>query len=237
MNVEIWSDVVCPWCAIGKARFEQALESFPQRDEVTVTWRSFELDPQAPKRREGDYVSMLAKKYGTSAAQAQQMIDRMTDSAAEEGLDFDFSIAKPGNTFDAHRLLHLATDPDTRSGGLQNRLKDRLLLAYHSQGEAIGDHDTLQRLAVEVGLDEVEVKETLTGDGYADAVRADENQARTYGISGVPFFVLDGRIGISGAQPSDVMLEGLRQAWPETAPLQIIGSAAAEGDTCGIDGC
>lgn len=232
MNVEIWSDVVCPWCAIGKARFEQALESFPQRDEVTVTWRSFELDPQAPKRREGDYVSMLAKKYGTSPSQAQQMIDRMTDSAAEEGLTFDFSIAKPGNTFDAHRLLHLARDR-----GLQNQLKDRLLRAYHSEGQAIGDHDTLQRLAVEVGLDEVEVKEALASDAYADAVRADETQARQYGISGVPFFVLDGRIGISGAQPAEVMVEALRQAWPDDEPLQVVGSSSVDGDACGIDGC
>ncbi len=233
LSVEIWSDVVCPWCAIGKARFDQALEGFGRADEVVVRWRSFELDPGAPARREGDYVSMLAAKYRTSAAGAQEMIDRMTDSAAAEGLSFDFSIAQPGNTFDAHRVIHLAQDR-----GLQHQVKDRFLRGYHSEGAAIGDHEEIQRMAVEAGLDEVEVKEVLASDAYADAVRADEEQAVEYGISGVPFFVIDGRIGVSGAQPPEVLLQALRQAWPEPEPLRMVQPDAAEtGDACGIDGC
>lgn len=240
LTVEIWSDVVCPWCAIGKARFEKALEDCGRADEVAVRWRSFELDPQAPRRREGDYATMLARKYRTSVDQAQQMIDRMTASAAAEGLTFDFSVAKPGNTFDAHRLLHLAADRDQQDGRpyeLQSRLKDRLLRGYHAEGEAVGDHETLRRLAVDAGLDEVEVKETLAGDAYASAVRADEEQAQHYGISGVPFFVLDRRIGVSGAQPAHVMADALRQAWPDTAPLQVVQPAGQDGDSCDVDGC
>ncbi|MGI9018110.1 MAG: DsbA family oxidoreductase [Euzebya sp.] len=232
LTVEIWSDVVCPWCAIGKARFETALQSYPRAEEVQVRWRSFELDPQAPRSREGDYVGHLARKYGTTTAQAQAMIDRMTDTAAAEGLTFDFTIAKPGNTFDAHRVIHLAADQ-----GMQDQVKQRFLQGYHSEGEAIGQHETLQRLAVQAGLDEVAVKDVLAGDGYAEAVRADEAQAMEYGISGVPFFVLDGRIGVSGAQPAQMLLDTLHQAWPVGGSLQVVDADSTEGDVCGVNGC
>lgn len=208
LKVQIWSDVVCPWCAVGKARFEQALDRFDHASQVQVTWRSFELDPNAPASRDDDYVSMLAHKYGTSVDQAQQMIQRMTDNGAAEGLDFRFDIAQPGNTFDAHRLIHLGAER-----GRQHQVKARFLDAYHSEGRAIAEHDTLQELAVEAGLDPVQVKEVLATDAYADAVRADEEQAREYGISGVPFFVIDGRFGINGAQPPEVLLQALKQAW------------------------
>ncbi len=230
-EVQIWSDVVCPWCAIGKARFDRALQDFEHADEVTVRWRSFELDPQAPATRDGDYATMLAAKYRTSTEQAQGMIDRMTQSAADEGLHFDFSIARPGNTFDAHRVIHLA-----QARGLQQQVKDRFLRGYHSEGAAIGLHEEIQRLAVEAGLDEVEVKEVLAGDAYAADVRADEAQAMEYGISGVPFFVIDGRYGVSGAQPPEMILEALRKAWP-AQPLLDVMAPPADGDACGIDGC
>ena len=214
MQVEIWSDVMCPWCAVGKARFERALGEFPHADEVEVRWRSFELDPDAPAEKDGDYVGRLAEKYGTSQVEAQRMIDTMTATGAGEGLDFRFDRVRPGNTFDAHRLLHLAHER-----GLQHELKERFLTAYLNEGEAVGRADVLRRLATEVGLDEVEVDDVLAGDAYADAVRGDERQAMAYGIRGVPFFVLDGRLGVSGAQPAEALLGALTQAYGPPAPL------------------
>ena len=238
MLVEIWSDVVCPWCAIGKARFERALADAPYRDEVEVVWRSFELDPHAPPTRDGDYATMLATKYRATRDQAQAMIDRMVDTAAGEGLAFDFDIAKPGNTFDAHRVLHLARDR-----GRQIAVKDRFLRGYHSEGAAIGDHATITRLAAEAGLDAVEVGEVLASDRYADAVRADEEQAYEYGCSGVPFFVLDRRFAIPGAQPVDVMRQALDRAHAAGGPLEVVTSAGGQdhahraGDACADGAC
>ena len=220
MQVDIWSDIVCPWCAIGKARFEQALAQFPHRDDVTVRWRSFELDPGGQTTAEGSYVGRLAAKYGTSTAKAQQMIDGVAAQARAEGLAFRFDIARPAHTFDAHRLLHLA---DAR--GRQEDLLERLITAHFSEGAAVDDAATLQRLATEAGLDEVEVKEVLAGDAYAPAVRADEQQAAAYGIRGVPFFVLDGRLGVSGAQPASVLRQALDEAWAAAPPLSMVGSA------------
>jgi len=233
MKVEIWSDVVCPWCYIGKRRFEAALARFAHRDEVELVWRSFELDASSPPSasEQGSYAARLAEKYRTSPAQAQQMLDTMTATAAEEGLDFRFDLARPGNTFDAHRLLHLAL-----AHGLQDALKERLDRGTFSEGLACSDHDALTAVAVEVGLPEAEVREVLDGDRYADAVRADEAQAGAYGISGVPFFVVDGRYGISGAQGADLLLSALDQAWSERSPLTLVTGAApaCEGDACAV---
>lgn len=209
--VEIWSDVVCPWCAIGKVRFERALAGVSDEVDVQVRYRSFELDPTTPSEVEGDYVDRLATKYRTSTAQAQAMIDRMTAQAAVEGLHFDFAAARPGNTLDAHRLLHLAADR-----GLQHELKGRLLAGYLSEGAAIGTHDALRRLATDAGLNDDEVDAVLAGDAYADAVRADERQAYAYGITGVPFFVIDRRYGVSGAQPAEVLWQAMEQARHDT---------------------
>lgn len=223
MQVEIWSDVVCPWCAIGKARFESALAELPNRDEVEVVWRSFELDPNAPRRRDGDYAALLAGKYGTSHAEAQAMIEHMTATAAGEGLVFDFTRVRPGNTFDAHRVLHLAADR-----GRQHEVKARFLAAYLGEGAAIGDHETLIGLAVEAGLDAAEVATLLGGDDYATAVRRDQQQALAYGIRGVPFFVIDGRYGISGAQPSEALRRALETADAERRTLTTIGAAGPQ---------
>jgi predicted DsbA family dithiol-disulfide isomerase len=231
MQVEIWSDVVCPWCYIGKRRFEAALEAFPHADEVQVVWRSFELDPEAPATVDVDLMERLATKYGVSREQAEAMNDRVTRTADEVGLSYRLDIARPGNTFDAHRLLHLAADR-----GVQGDLKERLLAAYQSNGEPISDHETLVRAALAVGLDEAEVRELLTSDRYGEDVRADERDARALGISGVPFFVLDRRYGVSGAQPPEVLLEALEQAWAERSPLQVV-AGAADADACGPDGC
>lgn len=238
MKVEIWSDVVCPWCSIGASRFESALARFGARDEVEVVWRSFELDSAAPPSaaQAGSYVQRLAAKYGVSAAEAQQMIDTMTSAAAAEGLDFRFDLARAGNTFDAHRLLHLALER-----GIQARLKERLDRATFSQGLAVSDHAELTRVAVGAGLDEAEVTAVLAGDRYTGAVRADESRARAYGINGVPFFVVDGRYGVSGAQPAEALLRVLEQAWEERTPLTLVsgapgpdGSSACDGDTCAV---
>jgi predicted DsbA family dithiol-disulfide isomerase len=228
VNVEIWSDIACPWCAVGKRRFERALAGFEHRDEVTVTFRSFELDPDAPAARESSSAEHLATKYGTSLEQAQAMNQRMTETAAEDGLDFRFDRARGGNTFDAHRLLHLAA-----AHGRQHELKERLMRAYLGEGELMSDHAALTRLAVEAGLPEDEVRDTLATDRFAADVREDEATAHGLGISAVPFFVIDRRFGLAGAQPPEVIGEGLRRAWEAQAPLSVV----AEGDVCGPDGC
>jgi predicted DsbA family dithiol-disulfide isomerase len=235
VRVEIWSDVVCPWCAIGKARFERALAGMDGADGVTVRYRSFELDPTTPRVVEGAYVERLAVKYRTTPAQAQTMIDRMSAQASAEGLTFDFATARPGNTFDAHRLLHLAADR-----GMQHDLKDRLLTGYLCEGAAIGTHDALRRLASDAGLDDAEVRDVLAGDAYADAVRADEQQARAYGITGVPFFVIDGRYGVSGAQPPEVLRQALtqaREATPEAEESAAAGHRGHDPRACADGSC
>ena len=210
MKVEIWSDVVCPWCYIGKRRFEAALAKFEHRDEVELVWRSFELDPSTPHSKDmrGTYAERLARKYRTSPEQAQGMLDNMTQVAATEGLEFRFDLSRGGNTFDAHRLLHLALER-----GVQDELKERLDKATFSEGLAVSDHDALAALAVEVGLPEDEVRDVLAGDRYAEAVRADEAAARELDITGVPFFVFDEKFAISGAQPADRLLRVLQRAY------------------------
>lgn len=206
MRVEIWSDVVCPWCYVGKRNFEAALAQFEQRDQVEVIWRAFELDPSAPLEREGDYATHLAHKYGLSVAQAQKMIETMTATGAEAGVVLDFDRARPGNSFDAHRLIHLAGER-----GVQDAVKERFLRATFTDGEPIADRDVLLRLAVEAGLSKDEAVAVLESDAYANNVRAEENQALDLGISAVPFFVIDRTFGLPGAQPPDIILRALQR--------------------------
>jgi predicted DsbA family dithiol-disulfide isomerase len=213
VNVEIWSDIACPWCAVGKRRFEKALAACDRRDDVTVTWRSFELDPGAPAERPGPRDAHLAQKYGMSVEQAREMHERMTQTAAGEGLDFRFDKARSGNTFDAHRIVHLA-----KQHGLQDEMNERLLAAHFTDGELVSDHATLSRLALEAGLPEDEVAATLATDRFADDVRADETTARTLGINAVPTFVVDRRIGVSGAQPPEVLGELLARGLEDAQP-------------------
>jgi predicted DsbA family dithiol-disulfide isomerase len=232
MKVEIWSDVVCPWCYVGKRRFETALAAFEHRADVEVSWRAFELDPDAPAVREGDPVQGLADKYGMSRAQALAANARLTDMAAAEGLEFHLDTARGGNTFDAHRLIHLAGEK-----GIQDAVKERFMRAYFTENEPVGDPETLTRLAVEAGLDEADVKTVLTSGEYATDVIADEQQAAAYGISGVPFFVVDAKYGVSGAQSPDVLLQTLRTAYAEANPLTMVttgGDGVCEGDACAI---
>jgi predicted DsbA family dithiol-disulfide isomerase len=205
LTVEIWSDVVCPWCYIGKRRFEAALAEFPHP--VETVWRSFELDPGAPAVREHTATEHLAAKYGMSVEQAQASHARMTELAAAEGLEYDFGKTRGGNSFDAHRLIHLAA-----AHGKQDEAKERLMRAYFTEGVAIGDREALVALAADIGLDGDEVRVALDGDAYGDAVREDELLAQRIGIQGVPFFVLDRRLGVSGAQPAEVLVQALEQA-------------------------
>jgi predicted DsbA family dithiol-disulfide isomerase len=228
MLVEIWSDVACPWCYVGKRRFEQAIAGFEHRDEVQLTWRSFELDPSAPPVIEGDRAARIAAKYGTTVERAREMEQRMVDTAAAEGLSFRFDIARSGTTFDAHRLVHLAAEHD-----LADAMKERLLRAYFSEGELISDHETLVRLAGEVGLDRDEVRATLGGERYAAEVRDDEQTAAVLGITAVPTFVIDRAFGVSGAQPPAELLAFLRQGWASRASEPVL----ATGDACAADGC
>jgi predicted DsbA family dithiol-disulfide isomerase len=229
VHVEIWSDIACPWCYVGKRRFEKALADFEHRDEVTVTWRSFELDPDAPAERPGDRSTHLAEKYGTTREKAEEMHEHMTGVAAGEGLDFRFDVARDGNTFDAHRVLHLAA-----AHGRQDALKERLLRAHFTEGELMSDHDVLARLAGEAGLPEDEVRDVLTTDRYAADVREDERTAAALGGRAVPFFVIDRAIGASGAQPPQVFAQLLQQAWDARKPVVPVVTG---GDACGPDGC
>jgi predicted DsbA family dithiol-disulfide isomerase len=227
VHVEIWSDIACPWCYIGKRRFEAALAAYEHRDEVTVTWRSFELDPQGPPERTGDYAAHLARKYGMSREEAGAMHDRMTETAARDGLDFRFDIARAGNTFDAHRIVHLAA-----AHGAQDAMQERIMRAYLGEGELISDHATLERLAIEAGLPGDEARAVLASDRYAAEVRDDERTAAQFGINAVPFFVADRAIGASGAHPPEQLLELLRQARAANPPAAV----AAAGETCAADG-
>ncbi len=172
MDVDIWSDIACPWCYVGKRRLEAALGAFEHRDEVQVRWHSFELDPNAPAEREGDVASNLASKYGTTPDRALAMLAQMTETAAGDGLEFHFERARSGNTFDGHRLIHLALEC-----GLQDAMKERLMRAYLTEGELISDRATLRGLALEVGLPEEPVDELLAGERFAEEVRTDEYTA------------------------------------------------------------
>jgi predicted DsbA family dithiol-disulfide isomerase len=213
MRVDIWSDVVCPWCYVGKRRFEAALAGFAHRDGVEVHWRSFELDPRAPRVRDVDRIEHLATKYRIPREQAEAMERQINEAGRAAGLEFRLDRSRGGNSFDAHRLLHLAADH-----GLGDQLKERLLRAYFTDGEPIGDPATLARLAVDTGLPPAEVDDVLAGDRYVDAVRADEATAHAYGATGVPFFVIDETYGIAGAQSPEVFANILDRAWSETHP-------------------
>ncbi|MDF1523317.1 MAG: DsbA family oxidoreductase [Trueperaceae bacterium] len=233
MKIEIWSDVVCPFCYVGKRRLEAALAAFPHREDVEVVWRSFELAPNAPAETGEPLDAMLARKYGMGLAEARAANARVTAMAAEVGLEFRLERARSGNTFDAHRLLHLAAER-----GLGGAAKERLLRAYFTEGRAVGVRDELVALGIELGLAEGEVRAALEGDAHADAVRADQREARELGVQGVPFFVIDRRYAVSGAQPEAVFSEALARAWAERAPeLQAVGAdtdAACVDEACAV---
>lgn len=229
MLVEIWSDIACPWCYVGKRRFEAALRLFEHRQEVVVHWRSFELDPGAPAERGGDGADHLARKYGTTREQAIEMFDRMTRAGAEDGLDFHFELQRSGSTFDGHRLVHLAD-----AHGLQDAMKERLLKAYLEEGQLVSDHAMLRRTAAEVGLPADAVADLLACDHLSAEVREDERIAAQLGISGVPFFVVDRALAASGAQPPELLRQLLDQAWAKRIAAAAV--TAPERDASDPDG-
>jgi predicted DsbA family dithiol-disulfide isomerase len=212
VHVEIWSDIACPWCYVGKRRFETAVANFEHRDEVSVRWRSFELDPAAPLTREGDGADHLARKYGMSREQALAMQANLTAVAATEGLALRFDIARGGNTFDAHRLVQLAAAHD-----LQDQMQERLFRAYFGEGVAVGDPAALEPLATEIGLPASEVRDVLATQRYAEEVREDEREAMELGITAVPFFAVDRAIGVAGAHPPELLRKVLLKGWDAAA--------------------
>jgi predicted DsbA family dithiol-disulfide isomerase len=230
IQVEVWSDIVCPWCYIGKRRLEGALADF--RGEVSVRWRSFQLDPSTPSGDPRTVGESLAARKGLSAGQVKGMFAHVTGIAAQEGLEYDFDRARTANTLDAHRLLHFA-----KAHGRQGEVKERLMRAYFTEGADVGDHTVLASLAAETGLDEVAAKQALTDGSYAQDVAADIAQAREYGISGVPFFVFNERIGVSGAQPREVFEQALRQSSLTMLQAPAGSSTNETSGECADDSC
>ncbi|MFD1468983.1 DsbA family oxidoreductase [Hymenobacter caeli] len=235
MKVEIWSDVVCPFCYIGKRRFEEGLRQFGHPETVEVTWRSFQLTPDfVPEPGVSIHASLAAKK-GVSLAEGRKMNDYMAGVAKEVGLHYDFERAVPANTFLAHQLIHLGAHH-----GRQDATKERLMAAYYTQGRDLNDVDTLVQLGSEVGLDAAEIRQALAAGTYAEAVRYDEYQAQQIGVQGVPFFVFEDKYAVSGAQPAELFTEVLNKVWEEAQPArpQLVAVAgAADGPACGPDGC
>lgn len=212
MRVDIWSDVVCPWCYVGKARFENALGSFAHRDEVEVVYRSFELDPARPAGERETVLGMLSRKYGMPPEQAREAEERVAGLARAEGLGYN-SQRPVGNTFSLHRVLHLGKEQ-----GVQHDLLAAIYRAYFAEAREIFDAPVITAVAAAAGLDAEAVRKVLdNGDAYAGDVRADENEARRLGISGVPFFVFDMTLGVSGAQAADTFSQALEQAWARAA--------------------
>jgi predicted DsbA family dithiol-disulfide isomerase len=236
MRIEIWSDVVCPWCYIGKRRLETALSTFAPAAEdgsVEIVWRSFQLDPSAPQVPVETVAESLGRKYGGGPEAGKEMIDRVEAVAAAEGLLFRHHASLRVNTVDAHRVLHLALE--TGGPELQGRVKEALLSSYFIETENVADHGVLTRIATAAGLDSDRVAAVLGSNEYADAVEADIREASALGANGVPFYVIDRKYGISGAQEVAVFTDVLEKAWSEAHPkLDLVGGGA---DACGPEGC
>ncbi|MCA0971527.1 DsbA family oxidoreductase [Halobacillus litoralis] len=233
MKIEVWSDFVCPFCYIGKARLEDALEAIPEKDQVDMVFKSFELDPNAEQGTGQNIHEKLAAKYGRSMEEAKGMTASMTQQAELEGLDFRFDQMVPTNTFDAHRVAKFA---ESKGNGLKTA--QRFFQAVFTDGNDVGDHDTLIRLAKESGLDEEEVREVLNGDAFTEQVRAEENEGRELGVQGVPFFVINRKYAVSGAQPKETFTQALQKAFEEEkAAPQFETFSTNQGEACTDETC
>ncbi|KUP08083.1 DSBA oxidoreductase [Bacillus coahuilensis m2-6] len=229
MQVEVWSDFVCPFCYIGKRRLEKALETFPHKNQVEVIFRSFELDPNAPKEGKQSMAEILATKYRVSLEQAKGMCDNMAAQAKQEELDYYFDTMIPRNSFDAHRVVHYAS-----KHGKMNEMSERLFYAFFTESKDIANPDTLVTLASEVGLDGFDVLRMLTSDEHKKDVRNDEVLGSKLGIKGVPFFIFNKKYAVSGAQPLQVFQEVLEKSWNENKDIEVV---ASEGEHCTADSC
>ncbi|MDQ0851713.1 putative DsbA family dithiol-disulfide isomerase [Arthrobacter sp. B3I9] len=233
MKIEIWSDVACPWCYIGKRRFETALAAFPHRESVEVTWRSYQLDPTVPDHYDGTELDYLSTRKGMAPDQVSQMFEHVAAQAKGEGLNYRFDDVVVANSFTAHRLIHLAA-----AHGKQDAAKERLLNDHFEHGKDIGNEEYLTSVGLDLGIDAGDVAELFSTAKYADDVRQDFAEARALGITGVPFFVIDRKFGLSGAQPADTFTAALEQAWQESNPLVLVNSAGdGAGEACGPAGC
>lgn len=230
MRIDVWSDILCPFCHLGRRHLELALEQFEHADEVDVVWHSFQLDREAPAVDDAPVIDRVAAKYGASRERMVAQHEQMARDAAAVGLDFAWADLKGGNSYDAHRLLHLA-----RSVGREEEVTARVMRAWYTEGAAIGDRDVLVRLAVEAGLEEEAVRETLESDDFGIDVRTDLALASQIGITAVPTFVLDQKYGVSGAQPVEVLLGALRQVWDlrGTEPEVEAAGGGCGGGCCG----
>ncbi|MET3524005.1 DsbA family oxidoreductase [Mesorhizobium abyssinicae] len=234
MKVEIWSDVACPWCYIAKHRFDNALSQFEHREQVEVIWRSYQLDPDAPAMSNMSLNDSLSEKHGLSLEEAIAMNDQMRRLGAQEGLNYDFDRARYGNSFDAHRLIHFA-----RQRGVQTTMEERLFRAYFTEGKALGDTNILVELAREVDINAEEARAVLVGEAFAEQVRADTESARRLGLKGIPFFIIDEKYAIAGAQASETFRDALERAWMESHPLVSLwgpemGAGYCKDGTCEI---
>ncbi len=227
MKIEIWSDFACPFCYIGKTRFEQALSQFEHKDQIEIDYKAYQLNPYAPKVMTKSAHEAFAEGHGMSPADAKQRFQMFAQNAKTVGLTYNYDIIQMTNTFDAHRLAKLANEK-----GLEDKLTSRLMKAYFTDGLNLADIDTLVKLAVEVGLDETEAKDVLESGKYGDAVKDQMDEGRQIGVQGVPFFVINRKYGVSGAQQTDYFLQALRQIWTEENPIQTMG----EGETCTDEG-
>ena len=232
MKIEIWSDVVCPFCYIGKRKLEKAMAKFPQQEAIEIEWKSFQLNPDLKTNPSISTLEYLAESKGWSLEQAREISSQVAGMAESEGLTFNFEKAVVANTKNAHRLIHLA-----KVSGKGGEMKERLLKAYFTEGLNIDDSETLIALGKEIGLEEESIKKLLESNLYEDAVDQDIYESRLIGVKGVPFFVLDRKFGISGAQPDEVFTQTLEKAWTEFAKenpqLEMVGDSA---DSCEIEG-
>lgn len=225
MKVEIWSDFVCPFCYIGKRHFEAALNQFANKSSVEVVYKSFELDPNAKLHYDMDMHHLLAAKYGMSLEQAKAANENVSRQAAQVGLTYHFDTMQPTNTFAAHRLVHFATQQ-----GKMTEMAERLFKAYFTESKHIGEHETLSALAAEIGMDPEEVVKMLNSNDFSKEVRADEQEAGMLGIQGVPFFVINRKYAVSGAQPIDVFLGALQKASEEESSFTILNESKNASD-------
>lgn len=241
VHISIWSDIVCPWCYVGKRRLETALATYQERRgkaaDVSIEYKAFELDQRRTGESDDKYVERLASKYGVPASQAQGMIHRMTSTGKEEGIEFRFDRAVPANTFDAHRLLLLARlldENDKTDGEQQKRLKERLMHAHFEEGADLNDAETLLALATESGIDTDKAAAVLASDDFGDDVRDDEDEAQMLGVTGVPFFAI-GRFGVQGAQRAETLLEVIERALADESSEE--AALSGDGDVCLPDEC